>query len=160
MADLYATPSAAASFVSFLQEKKTSPLFRKGTKKRKRRFTLPLFPKCSLFGRIRTAKALVTVARVAVAVGANLDALKAALAALLIEAAAGNAASDGLFAELAIHRLVYASFIILGPLAPLKNSMPAFRHSMRSSGQSRLRDEDTMEYRRKKLTSAASVAST
>ena len=27
MADLYATPSAAASFVSFLQEKKTSPSF-------------------------------------------------------------------------------------------------------------------------------------
>ena len=32
MADLYATPSAAASFVSFLQEKKTSPYLEKAQK--------------------------------------------------------------------------------------------------------------------------------
>lgn len=58
-----------------------------------------------LFGRIRTAETFAAIAGVAVAVRANLDAFKIALAAVLVKAATCYATADGLFSTFAIHNL-------------------------------------------------------
>ena len=74
--------------------------------KRERPIALPHPPRdVPLFGRIRTAETFAAIAGVAVAVRANLDAFKIALAAVLVKAATCYATADGLFSTFAIHNL-------------------------------------------------------
>ncbi len=73
---------------------------------RERPIALPHPPRdVPLFGRIRTAETFAAIAGVAVAVRANLDAFKIALAAVLVKAATCYATADGLFSTFAIHNL-------------------------------------------------------